>query len=460
MSGQPFQDLELLAVPEESGRLLVYAPLHGVALRVGPRDANTLVRLRDGVATQADLDSPLATAMTNAGLADAPIHAAPRCVPGNGAFSPSRLTLFLTTACTLRCVYCYAEDGRSPMTMPVELGRAAVDQLFRYAREAERARVDVSFHGGGEPTCAWDELTALVEYAAASAERAGIECRFGIATNGCMSAAQARWIGRQFDNVNLSLDGPPRIQDRQRPRAGGGRSSVVLRRTMRELESAECPYACQATVLGDTVSTLADTVRYVARYTSATELKFEPVMPDGRFQGRDDAVPGAEEFADAFDEAHALGQRLGLAVQFSALRLDRPPLSCFCGAFDTPFAVTPDGYMSACYEAFSASCDHLSTFLVGRYDSASGSFRVDRDKLDRLRERQVQNMPTCANCFCKYTCAGDCASRNFSHFGRQDLFAVGARCELIRAVVRRRLQRMLDAHEQDGFCRLPRPKQD
>lgn len=445
---KPFSHAELFAIPESSGDTIVFAPLHGLALRLSPLQLNLLIRVRNGQGTAADLSSPLIRALLDAGLdKEVPPPLSSVCATSD-EFRPRRLTLLLTTACNLRCIYCYAGSHSCVTTMPVDLGKAAIDELFRLASESGHHQVDVGFHGGGEPTCAWDELTTLVDYARAQSESTGITCGLGIATNGCLHPAKAAWIGTNFNNVNLSLDGPPRLHDRQRPKADGKASSPFLRRTMRELEKANCPYACQATVTADTVTAMPDIVRYVSRHTRATELKFEPVMPEGQFRDADERVPTAERFAQYFDAAHSLGLRLGLKVVFSALRIFGPPQTCFCGAFDTPFNVTPDGFLSACYETFLGSSEYQDAFIFGRYLADERRFAIDKEKLQSLRQRHLMNLPSCRECFCKYACAGDCASRNFHHFGKPDLYAVGARCELIRAIIQRQLQRILAATEQ------------
>lgn len=434
---------------------MVYAPLQRILMRLTPSQVDVLARIRMGKETAADREFPFVRALEDAvsNQGDGPLT--PSCGIPPGEYLPSRLTLFMTTACNLRCVYCYAHAGEQQTTMPIEIGKAAIDSLFLFAEKAGRQHVDVGFHGGGEPTCAWKELTELVEYASHKAETTGVTCDFSLASNGYMTKRQAAWVGSRFRSVNLSLDGAPDLQDRQRPRYDGGPSSPVLRRTMRTLHQSGCRYAVQATVLRNAMASMPATVRYVARHTNATELKFEPVMPDGRFRGQEPSVPPADEFADHFGKAHALGLQKGVKVMFSALRLFGRPLSCFCGAFDTPFGVTPDGHVSACFESFTGNSDHRDAFLFGSFNPVNSAFDIDHKKLARLRMRHVANMPTCKDCFCKYACAGDCASRNFYHFGKQDFFAVGARCELIRAVVKRHLQRIIHASVDGGVSTIP-----
>ena len=84
---------------------------------------------------------------------------------GDGQFRPTETTLFLTRACSLRCVYCYASGGEHPNLMPWQVAKAAVDLVVENAATLGKDSVGVSFHGGGEPTIAWSLLTGMADYA-------------------------------------------------------------------------------------------------------------------------------------------------------------------------------------------------------------------------------------------------------------------------------------------------------
>jgi len=218
----------------------------------------------------------------------------------------------------------------------------------------------------------------------------------------------------------------------------------MVRRSLRIFEDGGLPYAIQSTVTRDTVDDMSTIVRHFARHIRPTMVKFEPVSDCGRFQGKPDQIPDGKEFARSFGQADAVAREKGLKLAFSGLRLWGEGVSHFCGAFGEPFAVTPDGRVSACYEAYSEEAPFAEQFLFGRYDEEASRFTFDLNKLERLRRRNVYTLDPCRKCFCKYSCGGDCATRNFRATRSTDLGVVGARCDAIREISRHRLERYLD----------------
>lgn len=428
---------ELFLIPD-GNEYLVYAPLRKCLLRVTPQHVNLLVRLKNGQCQPGDSESDFYKSLTKAGIVDGPPELPP---PTSVAqpFAPTRTTLLLTTRCNLACKYCYADAGKTGLVMKEKIGRAALDYLAANCKRTGKRNMTVGFHGGGEPTMAWEELVALTTYAKEVSAKYELKLGLGLATNGCFSESKARWIAAHFPHANISLDGPPRIQDAMRPRKDGGRSWPMIRRVLKVFDECKTLYSLQATVTHNTVRDMPGIVRYVARYTHPRALKFEPVSDSGRYSGRAEEKPLAMEFARWFNRAREEGERLGLAVTFSGLRLPGPPVSTFCGAFAEPFGVTPEGYVTACFEAFCGTATDTDLYLFGRWDESIGTFVIDNEKLERLRQRHVYNLEPCLRCFCKYSCAGDCATRNSRSFGNRDLFQIGARCEAIREITRQSL---------------------
>jgi uncharacterized protein len=449
----PILNSELFLIPDRSS-YLVYAPLRGCVMRLAPENVNVLVRIQKGDCGEAETKTEFFQCLVNNGIIDGSPEVPPVSSTGRG-YAPVRTTLLLTTRCNLACRYCYAAGREPGLVMSEQVGRAALDYVAANCKQRGLKKLEVGFHGGGEPTMAWKELTALAIYAKEVALRNELELRLGLATNGCFSEAKARWIASHFANVNISLDGPPRIQDAMRPRKGGGRSSSIISNALRVFDECKTPYAFQSTITRETAREMPAIVGYVARHTRPQMLKFEPVSDCGRFCGQGDQIPCGQEFAQFFNQAYEVGRSLRLPVAFSGVRLLGGKLSCFCGAFAEPFAVTPEGFVSACYEAFSCASSYADMFLFGRWDDSSNRFSIDHDKLERLRSRSVYNLEPCSRCFCKYSCAGDCPTRNFRYFHREDLFTVGARCDAIREITRYQLSEMINgAHAQPNPQRL------
>lgn len=435
---------ELFVIPEDGDTHLVYAPLRRAVFRADGALLRMLAALQDGHVPDDALAHPALAALREAGVIDGqPEH--PPQPPATTGYQPTRTTLFLTSRCNLGCRYCYGEaNDAADMTMPEETGRAAIDFAARNCVARKEKQLAVGFHGGGEPTLAWRQLQAFVEHARGVAQSNGLALNTGISTNGCFGAVHARWIMENLSFVSVSADGPPALQDAQRPRRGGTRSSAAVRRTLALFDEAGYPYSIQSTFTNESVQLMPAVVRYYARCAKPRFLKFEPVSAAGRCAGRPDMVPGMRDFARHFNEAYEIACDAGINLIFSGIRLWGGAVSSFCGAFLEPFSVTPDGYVTACYEVCSGGSEYDNIFLIGRYDAARRDFEIDMERLARLRRRNIHRLEPCGNCFCKYSCGGDCATRNFRAEGRADLELVGARCEAIREITRYRLHKYLE----------------
>ena len=213
---------ELFAIPRGPDRYYLYAPLRrSVAVVNGAAVAAVAAHLGD---------EPLAAgaaatieALRAQGMLGAPRPEAPR-FPTDFAFRPHEVTLFPTSRCNLRCRYCYADAGRKALDMPWEVARAAVDLVAENAGLLGTEKLDVGFHGGGEPLVAWDLVARVVAHGRAKAEALGLDVDFYAATNGLLSPGQRAFVRDKFATVNVSLDGPPDVQDRNRPTRDGGGS--------------------------------------------------------------------------------------------------------------------------------------------------------------------------------------------------------------------------------------------
>ena len=96
----------------------------------------------------------------------------------------------------------------------------AAELVAKNCRRKEH-RFYVAFHGGGEPTLHEERLKQSLERVETVARDQRVELFRYIATNGVMPGSTALWLSSHFDLVGLSCDGPPHIQNHQRPIWGG-----------------------------------------------------------------------------------------------------------------------------------------------------------------------------------------------------------------------------------------------
>lgn len=415
----PFQD-----------RLLVYAPLARVAFV-----ANAAMARLTAQAVTADAGCEHGDArafIDSTGLLEP--AAPPPTV--DEAFAPSVVVLLLTRSCNFRCTYCYASaGGHSGAPMSPALARAAIDLATRNAQARGRDHISLSFHGGGEPVLAWDSLTEAV----AHARRQPVVARISLATNGGLDAQQLDWVIANIDEVSLSCDGAPSVQDRQRPLAGGGASSDRVFATIAALDRHARPYGIRLTVTESSVDELPANIDYLCCHSNCRTFQAEPAFPHGRALHAAQSLTAHERFVQAFLTAHDVANSAGRNLTYSGAR----PLSLtnvFCTAPHDALIVDGEGRLTACYEVFAPELELGPSFFHGRL-LPDGKIEIDQGRRQGLLARIAERRRLCRDCFCYFHCAGDCPAKTFDpslgghlHFG--------FRCHTNRAITLELLGRL------------------
>ncbi len=433
---------------------LLFAPLLGVIVRVDLAGVNLLRKLeRDPEMGLRPADSEFLGRLAQLGLSRTAVGIE-LSRPDQTPFVPRCVSLYLTNACNLRCVYCYASAGEAPVPTTLDFGAGAAG--IRYVADAVKRRGEdaftVSFHGAGEPTVAWSSLVRLADYARRIAAQEGLRAAITTCTNGVMSAEHAVWLARHTDGAAVSLDGDATIQNALRPLRGGGGSFAQVARTLGIFREEGFRYSIRATITAANVRRMTAMVEQMSELFGGSNLQFDPVMVTGRCLeagcGPVDPEVFVQEFMRAHDHAQVRGARLG----FSILSLDSLR-TYYCCAVSDGFTITHDGLVTSCFDVSRPDHPFAGRFIYGAYDPQTGQIQTDPQKLADLRCRNVCRLTACANCFCKYMCCGDCTT----HAMRQGLafMAGGGRCAITQALGAFLLLRKLAPAGQGVPCRAP-----
>jgi len=321
-------------------------------------------------------------------------------------FRPTTAVLLLTNQCQLRCTYCYAAAGELPrQELSVELGSAAIDYVYETAQTLKRSQFEVSFHGGGEPTVAWKVLQACT----ACARQKLLPAKVTLTSNGVWSPKQCEWIVHNLDGLSLSLDGDPETQDRQRPFASGRGSSARIMRTVAELDRHSFPYGIRMTATAPWGNLPTD-VRFLCGETDCQSMQVEPAFNTARGgHGRPSEAEG-QAFVRAFMEASEIASRAGRRLFYSGARMG-VVTSTFCTAPYGALIVNGLGELVACYEVSGHTHPLARLSTVGRIED--GQVTVDEAARARLHRLMAERREACRDCFCHWSCAGDCYTRTF-----------------------------------------------
>jgi len=327
----------------------------------------------------------------------------------SGPFSPECLTLAFSSGCSLSCSYCYGDPG------PPALGDAHGGFADAALREASRlvarrcadngVRFQLALHGWGEPTAHWVSLVRAVEIARVSAAEAGVDLATYVATSGVIPEDHARWLGRNVDRVGLSCDGPPAIQDLQRPLHGGGASSARVEATARAIRDAGGTLSVRATVTPRSVRAQSEIVAYAVDRLGAAEVRLEPAFllaPEDGFAEGDDRV-----FVEHLVAAQRVAGDRGCEFVFSGVRRDQVH-GPFCDVVSGVVRLWPDGTVTSCFKAPPGSTDRSSLVRLGGIATASGKLDIDWEHADELRRRALEVPDSCRECVNLCHCARSC----------------------------------------------------
>lgn len=430
--------------PLGDGRWLVYAPLRRSAFVGNEAMVRFLEGLRRGHLDRgADPDGSLLELLRRLEMIDADPVEPPAGGPV-GLPRPTSVTLFLTTACNLRCTYCYAAAGDTPVrAMPLPVATRGIDFVSGNARAAGVRSVGVIYHGGGEPTAHWEVLTRSFAYAKDRAAEDGLTLRAITATNGVLTDARAAWIAEHLDEAVVSFDGPPEVHDVHRSTARGAGSGERVLRTLRTFDGAGLRYGVRMTVTADHVQRLPDSVRFLCHSARPARIQAEPAFPLGR--GSQAPSPATEAFLDAFRRARSVAREHGVDLQFSAARAGLLT-NHFCGVSRDTFALSPDGGISSCYEVFSPDSALADIFFYGRAAEGGSGYEFDAERLARLRAQSAEHRKWCEGCLARWSCAGDCYHKAVAEAGDPE-FRGGDRCHLTRELT---VDQVLDRISRSG----------
>ncbi|MEP7338400.1 MAG: radical SAM protein [Acidobacteriota bacterium] len=447
----PLLTAETFVIPSLAGRYIVYAPLRRAAFIANARVVNFLADLQAGrFDAAADPDGSLTEFLRHLELIDAGPEELP-ITTFSGEPEPTEVTLFLTTACNLRCTYCYASAGDRPAKfMSLEVARRGIDFVLANAVRKQIPAIGITYHGGGEPTLNWRVMTESLQYAREVAAT-GIEVKASTASNGVLTDEQINWITTNLQGVSLSFDGLPAAHDRHRLTVLGTGSSERVIHTLKRFDDAQFNYGIRVTVTKDQIPLLPDSIEFICAQFHPARIQVEPAYQIGRWEHAPSAE--TEEFIGAYRQAQQRARQHGHEIYFSGARVGLLT-NHFCGVTQDSFALSPDGNVSACYETFSEENTWAQKFFYGQPDAQSNSYRFNLPVLNHLRQQAVQHRSYCQGCFAKWNCGGDCYHKSLTVNGA-DEFAGTDRCHIIRELTKDQILDRIDVaggifwHEPD-----------
>ena len=326
------------------------------------------------------------------------------------------MCLHVAHDCNLACKYCFAEEGEYKgrrAIMSYEVGKAAFD--FLVANSGNRRNLEVDFFGG-EPLMNWDVVKKLVAYGRELEKTHDKKFRFTVTTNGVLlDQEKMDFINAEMNNVVLSLDGRPEVNDRMRPFRGGQGSYKLI--TPKHLAMAKSrngkSYYLRGTFTRHNLDFYEDIIHFAD--LGFDEISIEPVVaPETEdYALREEDLPVIfEQYDKLAAEMVRRKKEEGKCFNFFHFMIDLSGGPCVykraagCGSGTEYVAVTPWGDIYPCHQ------------FVGEEEWLLGNVfeGIKRDDIvQKFKTVNVYTKDECQNCFAKFFCSGGCAANAF-HF--------------------------------------------
>ncbi len=334
--------------------------------------------------------------------------------------------------CRLRCRYCLSNDDGPDIAPDPEFCRLALREILSGSNE--EGRIKVGFLGIGEPTIPWNHFADCVSAVEEVATELVRPVEMGLTTDGQMEGAERSWLCAKMQSIEVSLDGPPAVQNRQRPRKDGRDSYHHPAALITEGLARGKGVIIRTTITGETVGQMAEFVNFFAdAFGKRIKVVFTAMMDlEGAPGGFAPPEPDIfiKNLGTALDHATARHVQVGhCVVSLEALILDATREA------NRTVCLLPNRTVARHSEPFWLDdARKFSSSVFARYEPRLGRLTVDGR---RHRESFNGVLPSrCRTCACAAACAGHPSS-----WGWDEAHPGDDECEVRRGVMLEILRR-------------------
>jgi len=318
------------------------------------------------------------------------------------------LTLHLTTACNLRCAYCYSPPHAGPSMTP-EIGRQALELGSRL----QKGSCGVIFFGG-EPLLCKDLIRTIVADARAMQRSGQGRFHFKMTTNGLLLDEEFLAFALQNDVlIAVSIDGVRQAHDRYRRLPDGSGSFDRLLPKLKMLLAVR-PYSSVLMVVDpETVGQMVDSVVFLldegCRYLIVS-LNYAGQWTDATL---DELGRQCQRLGELYVEWTRAGRKFYLRpIEMKLASHIKGPDACkdFCELGIRQISVDPQGYLYPCVQFTKAGPQ--SRWCIGHVSSG-----VDEAARARLFQESQQEREPCTRCAVRARCNHTCGCLNWQTTG-------------------------------------------
>lgn len=326
------------------------------------------------------------------------------------------LCLHVAHDCNMVCEYCFGDGGHfagSKCLMSLETGKKAIDMLL--TSSGSRINLEIDFFGG-EPLMNFEVVKDLVFYGRQQEKLFGKRIRFTMTTNGLLlDEEKAAYLNEHMDNVILSMDGRPEVNDRMRKTVNQkGTYDLILKNYLNFIQSRDGLYYVRGTFTRNNLDFTEDILHLLN--LGFRNVSIEPVVTssDQPYALQRSDLPVIFQEYDRLSDLFLERTRAGENFDFFHFNMDLTQGPCMikrlsgCGAGTEYMAVSPEGDCYPCHQ------------FVGNQDFKIGSVYqtpIVNDWYETFLNAHIYAKEACQKCWAKYYCSGGCHANAWQQNG-------------------------------------------
>ncbi len=321
-----------------------------------------------------------------------------------------QIILWLTTNCNLRCKYCYAADmhNSSSEDLILEKKKIISKDIIRKAINLLKLEAGTVLQiSGGEPTLYPELLEFTLNYVRDRRPKASIQLQ----TNATlMSDKMIELIKKSKISVGVSIDGTSDVNERLRGKTKQAISGI------KKLADNNIMVNITSVITSENVGHMYKIIGLAALLGNVSSVSFDFLRKSGRavknFQNLQIDIEDMKSgFLRAYKLLKTINSKRSKKIVIKDLFLfnlrlnnsNKNPYYCYAAMGDSA-TVAPEGNMFLCPS------------LVGRKEFYWGNVK-DKNNLNSLAKRSVEDLKDCKNCEIKYICRGGCPARAYLENG-------------------------------------------
>lgn len=341
-------------------------------------------------------------------------------------FAPVNISLNVTHNCNLKCIYCYGDGGgynSRGQVMSMEVAMKSIDWMLENALKMNINQCSVTFFGG-EPLLNITLIEEIVNYVNNHdllKLNPSIQVAFGLTTNGTLLDKK---ISKKLVDLKIypmiSIDGPPELQNHNRPFINESSSYEDVVRGFRDF------YNISHTKLTARATTLTyNQLKIIKHLKDVGFSKVNISRCTGDCGSHFLTNDGTEKYINSLEELFEydfqnmieyfetdgkegiIDKSFLLLISEIASRSLRP---WACGAARTYCGISPDGMVYPCHRFVGNSYYKIfNIFDKNEY--------TDNNVIYNFVNKNINERSKCKDCWVKLICAGGCFHDNLMSTG-------------------------------------------